>query len=509
MITKQNKKWTALLCTTALAAGMVSGCASGGKQEEKGAASVDASANEIYNLSMMTILYEPEPPKADNEILKGIEEFTRTKLDINWVPSSAYQDKLNVTIASNEMPKVMLITDPKNQAVSAAVKAGAFWELGPFLKEFPNLSKTEANRLLNSSFEGKTFGLYRHRAMTRSAVVFRKDWLDSVGLKEPKTVDDIYQIAKAFTQKDPDKNGKDDTFGFLDGGSLQSLEPLTVWLGGPYGWGMKDNKLQPSAFFTEGREALKLLRKMFAEKLIQADFATVKSNKYRDFVQQGKGGLYVGVGEDAVGHDPLLKIDPKAQIDFVGLLNTPAGKQAIPGLPGYTGMYLIPKSSVKTEAEVRKILRFFDKLGEKNMQNLLGWGTEGKHFKNEDGKPVVLDAKLVQTDLVAVRGLDVFNAIYATPGKKPALNEKIDKLGIENDKFAIPDLTFALNSAVRAEKGSDLDKIMKDAQIKYIMGALDDAGLDKEYDTWRKSGGDDLINDYTKQYNALQANQKK
>ena len=45
--------------------------------------------------------------------------------------------------------------------------------------------------------------------------MIRKDWLAKLGLKEPQTVDDLYTIAKAFTEQDPDGNGKKDTYGLI------------------------------------------------------------------------------------------------------------------------------------------------------------------------------------------------------------------------------------------------------------------------------------------------------
>lgn len=39
-------------------------------------------------------------------------------------------------------------------------------------------------------------------------------WLDELGLDVPQTTDDLYKVAKAFADEDPDGNGKDDTYGF-------------------------------------------------------------------------------------------------------------------------------------------------------------------------------------------------------------------------------------------------------------------------------------------------------
>ena len=72
------------------------------------------------------------------------------------------------------------------------------------------------NKLINknASIDGKLYGIYRERPLSRQGIVIRKDWLDNLGLDMPKTVDELYETAKAFTEKDPDQNGKNDTIGF-------------------------------------------------------------------------------------------------------------------------------------------------------------------------------------------------------------------------------------------------------------------------------------------------------
>ena len=53
----------------------------------------------------------------------------------------------------------------------------------------------------------------------------RQDWLDKLGLTVPKTVDDVYKVAYAFTYNDPDGNGKNDTIGY-SGKAPYGFEPI-------------------------------------------------------------------------------------------------------------------------------------------------------------------------------------------------------------------------------------------------------------------------------------------
>lgn len=44
-------------------------------------------------------------------------------------------------------------------------------------------------------------------------MVYRKDWMENLGMSEPTTLDELHDLLYAFTFNDPDGNGKDDTYG--------------------------------------------------------------------------------------------------------------------------------------------------------------------------------------------------------------------------------------------------------------------------------------------------------
>ncbi|MCZ8516985.1 hypothetical protein O9H85_32450 [Paenibacillus filicis] len=52
------------------------------------------------------------------------------------------------------------------------------------------------------------------------------------------------------------------------------------------------------------------------------------------------------------------------------------------------------------------------------------------------------------------------------------------------------------------------DKIIEDARTKYIIGELDENGWKAAIQKWRTNRGDQLIEDFQKQYDSAQANRK-
>jgi len=55
----------------------------------------------------------------------------------------------------------------------------------------------------------------------------RKDWREKLGLPAPRTWDDVAALARAFTERDPDGNGRADTYGLVLPGS--TARGYTAW----------------------------------------------------------------------------------------------------------------------------------------------------------------------------------------------------------------------------------------------------------------------------------------
>ncbi len=253
------------------------------------------------------------------------------------MPNAEYGDKSNVTLASDNIPDVM-VANEKGPSFVKAAEAGAFWDLTGKLDKYPNLKPANEQTAKNTMTNGKTYGIYRVRPLLRSGIVIRKDWLAKLGLKEPQTVEDLYTIAKAFTEQDPDGNGKKDTYGLIIPkwpGNYASASPYDVvetWFGAPNGWGERDGKLVPGFDTPEFLEANRWLRKWVTEGLVNPDFATLDSANWNDPFVQGKGGMIIDVNVRATQLLDLFKEkNPKDfdKVTLVGNLKRPGRREAL------------------------------------------------------------------------------------------------------------------------------------------------------------------------------------
>ncbi|MEK3723081.1 extracellular solute-binding protein [Paenibacillus sp. FSL H8-0034] len=475
--------------------------------------------------SMMLPLYNTEAPAADSPLIKKVEEFANVKLDLNFVPSANYNDRVNISIASNELPQAITILDMKSPTFVNAVRSGMFWDVTSYLKSMPTFAKNYDPKLIaNALTDGKNYGLPRGRPMARNAIIFRKDWLDKLGLQKPTNIDELYNVIKAFATKDPDGNGKDDTAGLLMGvdgsGNIAgyAFDVIVCMFGGGNNWELKDGKVVPTFMSEPYMNALKWVKKLYDEKLLNQDFAIVKgSEQVFELIDKERGGMYINNFSDAADRqDNLVKLvqqrnpalagksiaDAKMDlIDTAYLIKSTDGTVRSPAQPGFNGVLAFPKTSVKTEAELKAILTAFDKLDTPEGQALIKWGIEGTHYTNQNGVPTVVgNTALVSKEVNTVWQMFLTNQVVdrsSIQGKSSPMTEKILKEQEDNLKNIVVDVSVPLLSATVSTNGTELTKIINTARIKYITGVIDDEGWKQAIDQWRKTGGDKVIQEYT------------
>lgn len=504
---KVFKKTTAIVCVVALAAGIMAGC---GKTETKSSSGGSDSQQASKPVDVKLILpYSDETP-ADEPLLPALNKLTNANIKIEWTPMISYGDKFNVIMASNELPDVLDVEDLKGSTYMNAVNSGMFWDLTSFMSQgnFKNLNPVA---LTNSSYDGKNYVIPRERTIKRKIVVYRADWAKAAGLKAPDSIEGIYNMAKAFGTGDYDGNGKNDTIGLLLGTAADEIDcfdALVVAFGGPNRWGLKDGKVVPNFMTDEYMNCMRWLRKMCQEKLISTDFAITKTTQQvSDFVDKEKSGLYLNYGIPGTA-DPLVKQKQQTnpnltRADLFGYtyLNGPDGKPRIPAEDGFKGGFAFPKQTIKNEARLKEVMSVFDKLNSKEGQILLNHGIEGQHFSfAKDQYIKTIDATKNKKELSSYGQLGMSgNQLYTTYDDEIGI-----KLAKDRNTFGqndlIPNLITPLVSASYSSNKATLEKIINEAQFKYILGQFSEDQLKQAFDQWKKSGGDKAVEEYTAAY---------
>jgi putative aldouronate transport system substrate-binding protein len=468
----------AALVLPALLTACSGGAGSTGGDTKAGGAT-NADTGKPTEISIFANQQGAQAVDSSNELLKEIEKKTNTKLSITWVPFNSIKEKTKVALASGDLSDLTFVDNVYDSQVVQMATSGAFWDLTPYIKDYPNLNALPKEIWDNAKIDGKNFGVPRPRPLEGGwGVHVRKDWLDKLGLKVPETMDDIYAAAKAFTEKDPDGNGKADTFGLTGNVDADGMGAYgwveNVFVGASGKWKLKDGQLVPVIYEPGQKQALEWLKKAYDEKVLVPDFAVMKSTQAREQYMANKAGIFgSALNPQWLYTDALRKIDPQADSYPLTYVTGPEGKFAGKD-SGVFGMFVIPKTV--PEAKLKKILTFVDQGNSEEISTMTQFGLADKHYTIKDGFKVATEqAKIdnipdVTNNLLQIfQRYDKYQRAYYN-GIPKEFYERNKKIVDDRSSFSKPDISTGLISQTALTLGPDLYKKIQDMKIKVILG---------------------------------------
>lgn len=234
------------------------------------------------------------------------------------------------------------------------------------------------------TFKGRIYAVPNLAEVPGDEVMYvRKDWLDALGLKPPETLDEYYEVMYAFTYKDPDRNGRNDTIGFTmlpDGFSRAA--PFFGAFGIPRGeqpmmqWKEQEGSLVYAGMLPEMKEALAFLSKLYGDGLLDRQFILNKQESFEANIVNGRVGLFAASWQDTEG--PMQenqKRDPKAEWIRLPYPKGPGGQSGTAGLAAVQSYTVIPKHSEHAD-EVLRVLTWIAGEGQRMLK--LGCGDGGQ-----------------------------------------------------------------------------------------------------------------------------------
>lgn len=206
---------------------------------------------------------------------------------------------------------------------------------------------------MTKSTDGKHYGV--PTSAQSFALFIRKDWRTKLGLPVPKTWKDIEAMAKAFTEKDPDGNGKADTYGFVVPAS--TTRGYTSWFLSSFIWQAGGDYMKPAAggykpaLATSGAgDAVKFVRGLICGKVAQPGAINATTADALPSFRSGQTGMFFS------GPYHIALFDNEPGKDRVEVVAPPAGPKGIATLVEGTAMYLV--KSGKAKAEARQFAEF-------------------------------------------------------------------------------------------------------------------------------------------------------
>jgi putative aldouronate transport system substrate-binding protein len=445
----------------------------------------------------------PHAPKGENRYWQEWEKRVNVAYEPTVVPADNYREKLAAVTASGDLPDlttVELLNAPDHFRV---VQQGAYTDLTPYLtgenlKRFPNLARIPQYGWDNSKVNGKIWGVPSVRFLPDFNMVWRADWAQKLG-GQPKNKNDFMELMKAFTQKDPDGNGKADSYGM---GSwtpaVFNLDIMQHMFRAPNQWRLAGGKLTHVVETEEFKAAVEYMRKLSEAGIYHPDAGSMTIQQAKDGLAGDKFGGY-GDGWTAVitQRDNAQKANrPRSSVEMFIPPGHDGGQGVTYNSSGYFGFAAIPAKVGKDQSRVEELLRICDfncaPFGAEEFL-FVRYGIEGYHYDLKDGAPILNDNG--RKDIGALtnfsRRNDVFYYPTAPDDARFMQNTCRDFLAIGIDN---PCLTAY--SPTWVAKAGELNQLRIDRVSAIVTGRDPLSKLDDYVREWRSRAGDQARKEY-------------
>jgi putative aldouronate transport system substrate-binding protein len=474
--------------------------------------SVDEVPGSGETVTTLQVIYaSPVPPRDENPFWQELERRLGVTLEAAQVPTSSYGERAATTLAGGDLPDLMFVDSGFLPTLPQLAEQGAFTDLtghltGDALQAYPNLARFPDYLWRNVAINGRIFGVPRPRFLPGGAMMFRQDWADRLGVPRLGDAEAFLQLMVAFTENDPDVNGRADTWGL----SAQTSSPdFGLGLFGnvfraPNGWRLEaDGGLTSSLETEEYRQAVGFARRLFEAGIYHPEVNTMSSQQAKEGLTAGAFGGYVTGISALPGSGGLRalaqRLNPAAHV--VGLV--PFGHDGNPGVAnvgsGFFGSTAIP--SGRDEGRVQELLQILNYLAApfgSEERVFLDSGIEDVHHTlRPDGTRVRTEQGVRELGELGELVSGLANAPQVcyypdTPGDARYMQELVRDLlaiGIENP-------TLGLYSPTAVEDGSILSQLVNDVQTAVITGRESPDALVQMAEEWRQRGGDRIREEY-------------
>jgi ABC-type glycerol-3-phosphate transport system substrate-binding protein len=376
--------------------------------------------------------------------------------------------------------------------------------IGDYLDKTPNLKKSREsiwNSMKHS--DGKIYAVGIVAPPVQFVNMYRKDWLDKLKLKVPSTLDEYYQVADAISNKDPDGNGKKDTYAF---GSIGQLGRYFDNVFGAYGflpnyWSLRSGKLVQGAIQPEMKDALAFLNKMYKNGMIDPEFITDNQDRNKNKMISGVYGAmsnFVWIFDSNNSNNyyqPFKDKNPNGEWVNGPILKGPGSLSPVGGRQLSQRGWL-KTSILKDSKNIDASLRLLDWLASDEGVMFMNYGIKDTHYQDLGKglvKPLITTQQGKDYGLLSLRLADQALSKHASAQFLQVLDQA--------QKTAAPNPTDGLIVPETGKYNKDLTKFTDGEYFKMIIGEVPiDGGFEKFVDEWKKRGGQQLTDALNKEY---------
>lgn len=412
-----NKRLNWLVTFILVFAIIASGCSSNNTNSgNAGGENSEVAAGEgfpiVKNKTTLKFLVVQDPMIIDfktNSFIKWYEEKTNIHIEWEMIPADSATEKVNLILNSGDLPDAFFGVRFDEEQYAANQKM--FLPLDDMIEEYaPNfqkvLEKHDAMRGVITATDGRIYGLPSwndcyHCSMAQKLWI-NKSWLDKLGLKEPKTTEEFYQVLKAFKENDPNGNNKADEIPFAGAAKGWFSDPnIFIMNAFTYTNGandmrliVKDGNVETIVNTPEFREGLKYTQKLYKEGLIYNPSYTQNNDQLRQLAANPDAEILGAFASGANVNIIDAASNPERYKNYVTLapLEGPKGVRyathfkydaAVPGA------FYIPATSKNPQAA----LRWADYMYSLDGARMKGMGMKGIGWDDPEPGDVGLNGK--------------------------------------------------------------------------------------------------------------------
>lgn len=366
--------------------------------EESSAGSAEAD-NLPKQESLVTLVVMKEENasqviKTDSVKVKYLEELLNIKLDIQAVPAASYDDKKKVLISTDQMPDIMKVSLNDMRLYARQDMFVNLTDNKDLLGDFWPVYESVNSMAASYEIDGSLYGfpvLSRWGERGGQLPVIRTDLLKAYGLETPKTFDELYDVLKVFKEKNPDlvplTNRK--------GGSTTSTQKVLDCMAYPLGSGS-------GMYFDEeidgGRwvygpadehflEVLTYLNKLYADGLMDPDYATMTVDQWKEKMSSGQALMYYdNAGFAGDFNAALVTIDPSYHLAAIPTMTNSLGQTRNRYFNLHNGSLYVVATSSQNQKPAMELLNWaYSDEG----CDVFAYGKPGETFDYVDGQPVI------------------------------------------------------------------------------------------------------------------------
>lgn len=448
---------------------------------------------------------KPETPKSMNRFWQGLEQ----RLNVTWNTNFAagneiYIEKANTLLASGDLPDLFVIMPAIAPSLVHTIQQGAFTDLtshlsGSALNDYPNLASFPPVLWKNITINGKIYGVPRPRVITGSALLYRKDWAQKVGMASPpKNANDFYKLMQAFTRGHP--NGRADTWGM--GFSVTGVFGHQFFMNifrVPNGWRQEANGSLTYFIQTEEyREAIAFMTKMYADGLFYPGSLTQSGILSTQNFMAGKYGSFLGTFSSLYNQRKALRaLNPNADLEVMIPFGADSGNGnhwITGGNLGYTGIPSVAGSDPERVKELLRVLDYFAAPLFSIESNFLTYGIDG--WDSTTGSHGV-------KTLTSVGNNEIGNLTNVTNGpvayyfpEDPSFGPVMQDYTRRLLAIGVANAAAHLLSPTATRQQGTLESLINDRVVRIIKGTDPVSALDNLIAEWKAQGGAQIAKEY-------------